>query len=225
MTRLAADLSAGLVTSIMIVGTASASITTIDFNDLVHSETMAVDRYGSQGVAISLVGLSGTGPRAWGLNLDDFGTTGTVIWPATNEVAVDDGPFYSLQFDFAAPIDWFSIVAIDAEESYAAQAFLSGTRVVVGEQRTFLGNYRTFNPYTGTTIGGDIFELTLGAVGSALLFDRVIVSLDASGPEGWDNLSFNVVPLPPTFWLLTGALASVGAWIRRPRHLEPAAVD
>ena len=110
--------------------------------------------------------------------------------------------WYDMELTFAGGIDWFSMLALDADEAVTARAYMGGTLV---DTISFEG-------------GGnlEVFDMELGGIGGAM-FDRVVIDLDTVGnvgPEIYDNLRFNRIPAPGT--LVLGTLC-MGLFSRRRR--------
>ena len=156
------------------------------------------------------------GPRTYalqdtsGVPQSIFGASGNAITPGDNVGGID-APFYDFQFVFSQPIDQFSLMALDAEESVTASAFLGNTFISSVAQGTFLGNN------VASVFNGPVYLLELGSIGGPQQFDRVTISLDTSGgPEVFDNLRFNsvaVIPEPEIYSLMVVGLGFLG-WVR-----------
>lgn len=177
---------------------ASASFVTIDFNSLAHGDIVTGQ---FPGVTIALLGSPPiAGPRAYALKdgamantgnpVSFFGADGLAITPSSDVTESIFPPFFDLEFGFTDPIDFFSILVLDAEDSEIATAhgFLGADLIATHVQGTLLGvhSFVVFN--------GPVRELTLGAIGGPLLFDRVVLDINNDeGPEIYDNLRFNTV--------------------------------
>jgi len=196
----------------------AASLTTVDF-DSFAAGTIITNQF--PGVSISLLGSAPiAGPRTYALEDTGgnpqyiFGASGNAITPSDNVGAMNP-PFYNLQFAFSQPIDYFSLMAIDAEESVSASAYLGGTFVNSISQGNFIG----FN--VATVFNGPVYSLELGTVGGPLLFDRVVISVQSDGPELYDNLVFNPIPEPEIYAMMGLGLGVLG-WVGRRRKQQAA---
>lgn len=139
-----------------------------------------------------------------------FGADGQSITPGDNTTGID-APFFDLQITFDGFIDFFSILALDAEESVTALGFLDGNLIASVIQGTLVGT-RDASPFHGP-----VSNLTLGSVGGLQKFDRVVVGLnEGDGPELFDNVIFSTVesaatvPEPGILGLLALGLAGLG---------------
>ena len=164
----------------------------IDFSSLSPGEVVT-DQF--DGVTFS---LTGGAPIAGPLvvnpgSVQDAGSGGNLITPTdqVNPVCCVQ-PFFDIQLDFSSPIDFFSILALDAEigEAYRLSAYLGGNLVVLPFSTSVIGNFSI------PTSSGPIRENLLGSLGGAV-FDRVLIDLtNNDGPEVWDDIRFNVVSVP-----------------------------
>lgn len=190
-------------------GLANAELVHIDFNDL-EPGVMVTDQY--EGVRISLLGGEpGEGPVTRTIPADTYiGAGGIAIRPSTVPGTTGDGPWSDLHFIFDEPTEYFSLLALDAEEPVSATAWL-------GDEKVAVMGYRG-----GTNF--QVWDLTFGEVGGDMAFDRVIVDLVndgdgwSPGPEIFDNLRFtrSAVPTPGAVTLL----ASSGVLAMRRRRIE-----
>ena len=186
----------------------------IDFNGLTHG--LAVTNQ-FPGISFSLLGSPPTaGPIAYALTdgtvantgnpVSIFGATGLAISPGVVTTTINP-PFFDIQISFSAPIDFFSIMALDAEEQFTLSGFLGGALVqsVGPTSNSFVGN-RGASPFRGP-----VYNPTLGAIGGSRLFDRVVIGLVAGdGPELYDNMVFNAVTVPEPSTLAVFAIGLVG---------------
>jgi hypothetical protein len=192
---------------------APAATVSLDFNDL-PSALNLTNQYAGVGATFSLIPTPlapaspvppPSGPTTWSLGpVNQFGVNGTsiIVGPTTN------GPFYDAQVDFSAPVDYFSIVALDAETlPLKLKAFSNGTDLPLTFTSSYLGNISQL-PY----VSGPTYLLEIGSIGGAMSFDRVVFG----NTEQFDNIKFNtgVVPLPTALWLFSSALGVMG-WARR----------
>lgn len=156
---------------------------TIDFDDLAEG-IVVTDQYISSGVTISLVGGTSAGPITKFVGPLTF-TDGNAVLPGSDVL----GPLFDIVITFDQPVDYFSIIALDAEpfESFSLVATLAGVNVPAQFSSTEL---------VGSEFGGPTVLAELGEIGSAELFDSVLIDLTNGtgippGPEYWDNLTFN----------------------------------
>jgi len=110
-----------------------ASPTLIDFDGL-SAGTVVTDQY--SGVDFSLLGAPPIdGPIAYilddedGSSVDIFGATGNAIVPGNVTDGFWGNPLYDFEIAFDKPIDFFSIMALDAEETVSAHGYLGNTLV------------------------------------------------------------------------------------------------
>ena len=109
------------------------------------------------------------------------------------------GPLFDLEISFDAPVDLFSLMAPDAEESVSAFGYLGNTLVQSISQGILLGNYG--GTPSGGYFRGSVYRLELGAIGGSLQFDRIVIDLidgehPAAGPEEFDKVVYNTVAVP-----------------------------
>ena len=121
-----------------------------------------------------------------------------------------------MQISFSGPIDFFSILALDAEEQFTVSGFLAGVLVqsIQPTSSNFVGS-RGVSPFRGP-----VYQPSLGAIGGPLFFDTIIIGLvGGDGPELYDNIIFNTVsvPEPSTLALFAIGLAGLGFMMRRRR--------
>ena len=200
--------------ALWLLGVNSATAGIIDFDAL---PVAAVVTNQFSGVTISLLGSAPiSGPRTYALQDTNgvpqfiFGASGNAITPGDFIGGIPTTAiFYDMQFAFDQMIDHFSLMALDAEESVTARAYLGNTLIASVNQGTFVGNN------VASVFNGPVYLLELGSIGGLMKFDRVEIDLDQNGgPEMFDNLNFNAVPArvpePATLALLGVALAGLG---------------
>lgn len=170
-------------------GAALAGPVSINFNDLAPGVNVT-SQYSGLGATFSLVPSptepgsplpSPNGPTVWSLGpVDQFAVNGNsiIVGPTTT------GPFYDVQVDFDEPLDYFSIVALDAETlPLRVIAYSQGTRLSLNVTSTYLGDIGPL-PY----VSGPVYLLEIGQVGGPARFDRVVFG----GTEQFDNLAFSL---------------------------------
>jgi hypothetical protein len=200
--------------------TSGAKAATVDFDSLPIG-TIVTSQF--VGVTFSLLGGAPiAGPRTYALQDTSgnpqfiFGASGNAITPGDNVGGINP-PFYDFQINFAAPVDYFSLLALDAEESVSASAFLGNNFVDSVNQGVFLGLH------SASVFNGPVYKFELGAIGGFAHFDRVVIDLSANdGPEVYDNLVFNVVtpiPEPNDTMLFVSGLALLLGFSQRQRTL------
>lgn len=210
----------GILSTISMPRRADANLITIDFNNLAHGDVIT-DQF--SGVQFSLLGSAPTaGPVAYALKdgtiantgspLNIFGASGLAMTSGSVTTTIFP-PFFDIQVAFAEPIDFFSIMVLDAEEAFSVKGFLGSSLVqeVVRSSATFIAN-RSDSPFRGP-----VFQVTLGAIGSSAHFDRIVIDLDESdGPELYDNLMFNTVRVtePSSLALFAIGLAGISFVMR-----------
>ena len=197
--------------SLTLSGVANASIVYLDFEDAVDGESIT-DQY--NGLTFGLIG-AGEGPKAHTITkkklLNKYGDAGgTTFRPSNSDKGTFKGPWFDIEIGFDAATDWFSILALDADEPVSAYAYL-GTELV--DSISFRG---------GTNF--QVRNLVLGELGGPV-FDRVVLDIRDKGkgmkpgPEIFDNLRYNlldvesargeVIPTPGALTLLAmGGLLS-----------------
>ncbi len=119
-------------------------------------------------------------------------------------------------FDFAVPIDYVALTALDIDEALSMRVYLDGTQVA----------------WKSNTVFGDTAaeRFEFGAVGGTQLFDRLVVDLKegaqnnpaAAGPEFYDNLEFHLTaalpqPVPEPATLVCAAAAALALALVRGR--------
>ena len=189
---------------LVLCNSAGATPVFIDFSGL-NAGDVVTSQF--SGVTISLLGSPPmAGPRIYVLQdtsgnpVDVLGATGNAITPGDNVGGINP-PFYDMQFSFPGPIDFFQIQILDAEESVTGDAYVGGDLVESVHQGTLLGFH------SGNVFNGPVYEMTLGAIGGATRFDRVVIDLtENDGPELFDNVLFNTVPEPSSGLLVVAAL-------------------
>ena len=184
----------------------TAGLVNIDFNDLTPG-TPVTTQYQAQGVTLSLLGSTLSGPYTYALEeldgtpLNIFGASGNAINPGDNTIP----PYWAIEFQFSTPVDYFSILALDADETFTVTAYVNQQVINAPLSLSLLGIKET-SPFRGP-----VYDVDLGSIGGALLFDRVVISPNGDIPEVFDNLQFNAVPIPPALWLFgSGLLGLVG---------------
>jgi len=205
----------GIAASMVLAGAgfANAELVTVDFDSfdagIAISDQIA-------GVTIGFVdGPEGEGPRTMALPDLDYGAaSGIALRPSPSVVETPGtlgvGPWYDLVFEFDEPTDYFSILAVDAEEPVSARAYLGADLV------------DSIGFRNGTNF--QVWSLELGELGGAVVFDRVVVDIVTTGdawlpgPEVFDNLTFTrgTVPTPGAVTLL----ATSGLLALRRRRIE-----
>ena len=170
---------------------ANAAPISTNFNALTPGN-MVTGEYSPMGATFSLVPSPTepgsplpppVGPTLWSLGpVDQYGVNGNsiIVGPSTS------GPFYDVQIDFDRPIDYFSIVALDAETlPLRVIAYSGGTQVPLTVRSTSLGTISAL-PY----VSGPTYLLEIGEAGGAVTFDRIVFG----GTEQFDNLTYSPVP-------------------------------
>lgn len=203
----------GIALSLMAM-TSSAAVVSIDFNDLSAGENVTT-QYQALGLTFSLIPSPTepgsplpppSGPTTWSLGpVDQYGVNGMsiIVGPTTN------GPFYDVQVDFALPVDYFAITALDAETlPLRLTAFSGATALPLALTSTYLGNIGQL-PY----VSGPTYLLEIGAVGGPVFFDRIVFG----GTEQFDNIQFSTasaVPVPAAVWLFVSGLSALAGFRR-----------
>lgn len=179
------------VIGLIFTGNVTAALEHIDFDDR-PTGTPVTTQYQQQGVTLSLIESPLAGPYTYalqtidGVPLNIFGASGNAINPGDDTVP----PYWAIEFNFSTPIDYFSIVALDAEEAFTITAYQDQTPVSAPQSSTLLGT-RPDSPFRGSAL-----KFVLGQLGGAVTFNRVVVSPNPDIPEVFDNLEFNsVVPV------------------------------
>lgn len=155
--------------------------------------TVITDQFAGLGVTFSLLGSPPVpGPtisrtiydaQAFGFGFENI-TTG--LDPADDQ--------FDLLIAFSAPIDFFSIFVLDAEEPFSMLGSFQGFVVEIA-MTTDLG-------HLAGPASGPLFFAALGAIGGVHLFDAVLIDItngsgsDTGGPEVFDHVVFNPLPLP-----------------------------
>jgi RHS repeat-associated protein len=155
----------------------------INFDSLVPN-TILTDQFKNLGVTFSLLNspsLAGPVP----ISLDALSSP--YIYPPASGIAISPGSglfasnFYDVEMSFASPIDYFSILSLDSDEPISALGYYKGNLV---QKVSF-----------SSGSGQQVYKLELGSVKGTQLFDKIILDVDDSGPEIFDNLTFNAVDL------------------------------
>ena len=208
-----------LCAALGLIDVGSVSAVTINFDSLPVA-TVVTNQF--PGVTISLLGSTPiAGPRTYALQDTNgvpqliFGASGNAITPGDNVGSIS-APFYDMQFIFDGVIDHFSLMALDAEESVIARAYLGNSLIASVNQGTFIGTN------IASVFNGPVYLLELGSIAGLARFDRVEIDLDqAGGPELFDNLSFNPVPEAEAYAMLLAGLGLLG-WVGRRKKLKAA---
>lgn len=165
---------------------ASAEIVSIDFDSLTPGSAVT-DQY--EGVTFSLLGdATVAGPIAVTTSRPAYAPAGAIVLRPGVPTDAQDGPWYDIELTFADAVDWFSMLALDADEAVSATAY-AGSVVVDSIAYAPGSNYQ-------------VRDLQLGTIGGRA-FDRVVIDLVntgpgwAPGPELYDMLSFNTADAPP----------------------------
>lgn len=199
----------------------NANIVTIDFNDLATGTDVS-NQYASQGVTFSLIGSSLPGPNTFALvdgstPLNIFGATGNAINPGDDH----RDPFWDIQIDFAMSIEYFSILALDAEESFTVRIY-DDLNPIGTATNSLVGN-RSSAPFRGP-----VYMAEFGFVGSGVLFNRVVIDVvegssggTSGGPELFDNVQYSAVPEPSSLALWCVALGGIGYLQKRLKTERP----
>lgn len=178
----------GIAASMVLAGAgfANAELVTVNF-DSFGAGVAITDQI--DGVTVGLLGApAGSGPKTLQLpNYDYSPASGIAIRPSTSAVTVAGtlgaGPWYDIVFEFDEPTDYFSLLALDANEPVTARAYL-------GEDLVDAIGFRG-----GTNF--QVWNLELGELGGPIVFDRVVIDIVETGPtwqpgpEIFDNLRFS----------------------------------
>ncbi|MCB9838894.1 MAG: hypothetical protein H6813_06105 [Phycisphaeraceae bacterium] len=170
---------------------ASAGLVHLDFENASNGE-MITDQY--EGLRFGLVGAGdGVGPTAHSLTkkklIKKYGMAGAItLRPSSENRGTFKGPWYDIEIAFDAPTDFFTMLAMDADEPVRALAYL-------GEELVDSIGFRGGSNY-------QLRDLTLGEIGGAV-FDRVVIDIREKGggmhpgPELFDNLTYNLIDTLP----------------------------
>ncbi len=160
------------------------SLVKVDFDDLAPDAPLTT-QYANQGVTFSLL-PGGKSPKP---TATAFALASNVYAPAVNMAftsgSIADQLFSDVSMTFARPINYFSILALDADEPLTARAYYKGTLV---DSIQFAA-------------GSDfqVEQVVLGNKNGTTLFDQVVLDVvdgmpgtPIGGPEIFDNLEFNI---------------------------------
>lgn len=174
---------------------AHATLVSINFNDLSAGDVLT-DQYSSLGVDFALLDApSGyqAGPGVIAINESTYvPAMGLAITPGDNM----RDPFYDIELSFASSIDYFSILALDADEPVTVSGYFNEIEI----------SSQYYAPGSDT----QVWTISLGEIGSGVFFDKIIIDIVkgndnetgyAGGPEIFDDLEFNEVPEPATIVL------------------------
>jgi len=184
-----------LLAASFVCATPAVSQTTITFDSFAPG-TIITNQY-LPNVSISLLNSPPTLPGPKTYELSDptgvpqfiFGASGNAITPA--EIG-NFAPFYDIQFVFSRPLDYFSIMALDAEESFSASAYLGNNLIATVNQGNFIGFH------SASVFNGPVYSVEFGAINGNLVFDRVVINMNTEGgPELFDNVRYNMVAALP----------------------------
>ena len=187
-----------------------AELVNIDFNDLAAGIPVT-NQYSSQGITFSLVNSPIAGPTTHALTgingpNDIFGATGNAISPGDDYLP----PFWDISMSFIPNVDYFSILVIDAEEAISVQTFSGGSSIAIPVVTTNIGFHR------GPPYNGPVNLIEVGEVGANQSFDRVVLVITPNdGPELFDNVQFNTIPIPSALWLFSSGLLGLIGISRR----------
>ncbi len=87
---------------------------------------------------------------------------------------------YTWEINFDSPIDYFYIRILDAEENLTIDTYRGETRV---------------GSYPQPTSGNAGHDFTVGEIGGAQLFDRIVFLTSPGGPELYDNVKYHSAAL------------------------------
>jgi hypothetical protein len=148
----------------------------IDFDQLAAGTTLS-DQFTDQGVTFT------SAPTVAPVIAGRYaGATGMNLVPGNVRTQL----FTDVVMQFAAPINYFSMLALDSDELLTLKGFYQG-QLVASKL------YRKGHNW-------QVYELKLGSPTGSQLFDEVVLDLvegrsgrSDGGPEFYDNLTFNVV--------------------------------
>jgi len=191
---------------------ANAAFVTIDFNGL-SSGTTLTNQYSAFGVDFALLDIPSqyqSGPGVVFINNSTYApASGMAITPGDNT----RDPFYDIELSFTSYIDYFSILALDADEPVYVRGY---------GKNNILMQEKYYSPGSDT----QVWKLELGGMGGSLFFDRIVIDVVkgnddgsgyAGGPEFFDNLNFNTVPEPATMLLFGVGLIGLSGICRKRR--------
>lgn len=211
MFRLSA--AACLAASLCVISASPAhavAVDFLDFNDQTPGQTVTT-QYANAGVKFSLLGTAlPAGPTIFEVPVpaNAFNLTGGNLVPGSKTFGV---PQFDVLMSFTQRVDFLSIYAMDAEESFVLRAYLNGVLVATGTNAV-VGSL-------GLPVVGPVVLASIGSIGGGIEFDQVVIDLtngdgsDTGGPENYDNLTYHRVPEPRTLAVF-GAVLLILAVLR-----------
>lgn len=192
---------------------AMAAPTTVDFNEFQYGDIVTEVATLDQTITFALSDANSIndGLLAYPLSAPGYpGASGIILRPVS---APPTGVFSDFSIDFENAIDYFSFLALDADEAITARAYYQGQLI-----DSMSGIPSALTPATDRQVR----ELTFGTVGGGQFYDRIEIDvvegtpgeLDG-GPENFDTLVYNLAPVatevpePGSLLGLLG-LASIG---------------
>lgn len=175
-----------------------AAIVSLNFNDLTP-DVVVTNQY--PGVSFSLAEPAPiVGPTAYQLSSEISGV-GNIVLLARNTPIIR--PAYDINIDFIAPINYFSVVAIDAE----ASEHFTLSPYNHGQLLNLTPTITTISQDSPPPAHGPMRQAVIGNINENVYFDKIIIDLtEDAGPALYDNITFNTVPIPASIFLLGSGL-------------------